>query len=303
MKSESTENYITYHHNWYDHSDSRHPRIRSCSVHCYNNYFDGNAKYGVGVTMGASCFVESNYFRNCKYPMLISLQGSDDLSGGTFSGEAGGVIKSFGNIMTGQKAYTTYQENSTDFDAYEASSKTEKIGASVKAKSGGTAYNNFDTSNVMYSYTADSAADVPAIVTAKAGRVDGGDFKWQFNNSVDDESYAVNQALKSALSSYKGTVTAIGSGFKEDNSSAPVVTTSAVPVITTQPVVTIIPVTQPAKTTTVPVSVTPVTGANVIYASPNGGGDGKTMNTPHRCSYRDQVGTCGRHCLSSRRHI
>lgn len=257
MKSESTENYITYHHNWYDHSDSRHPRIRTCSVHCYNNYFDGNAKYGVGVTMGASCFVESNYFRNCKYPMLISLQGSDDLSGGTFSGEAGGVIKSFGNIMTGQKAYTTYQENSTDFDAYEASSKTEKIGASVKAKSGGTAYNNFDTSSVMYSYTADSAADVPAIVTAKAGRVDGGDFKWQFNNSVDDESYAVNQALKSALSSYKGTVTAIGSGFKEDSSSAPVVTTSAVPVITTQPVVTTIPVTQPAKTTTVPVSVTP----------------------------------------------
>lgn len=281
MKSESTENYITYHHNWYDHSDSRHPRIRTCSVHCYNNYFDGNAKYGVGVTMGASCFVESNYFRNCKYPMLISLQGSDDLSGGTFSGEAGGVIKSFGNIMTGQKAYTTYQENSTDFDAYEASSKTEKIGASVKAKSGGTAYNNFDTSSVMYSYTADNAADVPAIVTAKAGRVDGGDFKWQFNNSVDDESYAVNQALKSALSSYKGSVTAIGSGFKEDNSAAPAVTTSTAPVINTQPAVTTISVTQPAKTTTsVPASVTPVTGANVIYASPNGGGDGKTLNTP-----------------------
>ncbi|MBR6995569.1 MAG: right-handed parallel beta-helix repeat-containing protein [Ruminococcus sp.] len=281
MKSESTENYITYHHNWYDHSDSRHPRIRTCSVHCYNNYFDGNAKYGVGVTMGASCFVESNYFRNCKYPMLISLQGSDDLSGGTFSGEAGGVIKSYGNIMTGQKAYTTYQENSTDFDAYEASSKTEKIGASVKAKSGGTAYNNFDTSSVMYSYTADNAADVPAIVTAKAGRVDGGDFKWQFNNSVDDESYAVNQALKSALSSYKGSVTAIGSGFKEDNSAAPAVTTSTAPVINTQPAVTTISVTQPAKTTTsVPASVTPVTGANVIYASPNGGGDGKTLNTP-----------------------
>lgn len=25
---------------WYDHSDSRHPRIRTCSVHCYNNYYD-----------------------------------------------------------------------------------------------------------------------------------------------------------------------------------------------------------------------------------------------------------------------
>ena len=34
MKSESTENYITYHHNWYEHSVSRHPRIRTCSVHC-----------------------------------------------------------------------------------------------------------------------------------------------------------------------------------------------------------------------------------------------------------------------------
>lgn len=28
MKSESGENWITYHHNWFDHSDSRHPRIR-----------------------------------------------------------------------------------------------------------------------------------------------------------------------------------------------------------------------------------------------------------------------------------
>ena len=133
MKSEKTENYITYHHNWYDHSDSRHPRIRTCSVHCYNNYYDGNAKYGVGVTMGASCFVENNYFRNCKYPMLSSLQGSDVATGGTFSGEAGGIIKSYGNVMTGQKAYVTYQQSSSDFDAYEASSKTEKVGSSVKA--------------------------------------------------------------------------------------------------------------------------------------------------------------------------
>ena len=224
MKSESTENYITYHHNWYDHSDSRHPRIRTCSVHCYNNYFDGNAKYGIGVTMGASCFAENNYFRNCKYPMLISMQGSDEITGGTFSSEEGGIIKSYGNIMTGQKAYTTYQQNSTDFDAYEASSRTEKIDGNVKSKSGENVYNNFDTSEIMYKYTPDKAEDVPAIVTAKAGRVDGGDFKWQFDNAVDDESYAVNQALKSALVSYKDSIIAVGSGFKEDDSPAPAVT-------------------------------------------------------------------------------
>ena len=251
MKSESTENYITYHHNWFDHSDSRHPRIRTCSVHCYNNYYDGNAKYGVGVTMGASCFVESNFFRNCKYPMLSSNQGSDVATGGTFSGETGGIIKSYGNVMSGQKAYVTYQESSSDFDAYEASSKTEKVGASVKTKSGGTTYNNFDTSSVMYSYTADKASDVPAIVTAKAGRVDGGDFKWTFNNSVDDESYAVNTALKSALTSYKGSVTAIGSGFKEDNTAPPAVSATTAPVIVTDIKTTTTAANiQPAVTTT-----------------------------------------------------
>ena len=286
MKSESTENYITYHHNWYDHSDSRHPRIRTCSVHCYNNYFDGNAKYGVGVTMGASCFVENNYFRNCKYPMLISMQGSDDITGGTFSSEAGGIIKSYGNYMTGQKAYTTYQQDKTSFDAYEASSRTEKISADVKCKSGGTSYNNFDTSSVMYSYTPDKAEDVPTIVTAKAGRVDGGDFKWQFNNAVDDESYAVNQELKSALTSYKGSVVAIGSGFKEDNAPAPVVTTTTAPQIvvtdittTTTAAATAKPAEATTTTTSVP-SVTPATGANIIFASPNGGGDGNTQDTP-----------------------
>ena len=249
MKSETTTNYITYHHNWYDHSDSRHPRIRTCSVHCYNNYFDGNSKYGVGVTLGASCFVENNYFRNCKYPMLSSKQGSDVATGGTFSGENGGIIKSYGNVMSGQKAYVTYQQNSSDFDAYEASSKTEKVGASVKTKSGGTTYNNFDTSSVMYSYTPDKASDVPTIVAAKAGRVDGGDFKWTFNNSVDDESYAVNQALKSALNSYKGTVTAIGSGFKEDSTKPPVVTTISNPVIVTNTTAYQNP-SQPVTTTT-----------------------------------------------------
>lgn len=291
MKDETTSNYITYHHNWYDHSDSRHPRIRTCSVHCYNNYFDGNAKYGVGVTLGASCFVENNYFRNCKSPMLSSMQGTDIANGtaaATFSGEDGGIIKAYGNYMTGQKGYVTYQQNNSDFDAYAASSRNESVPASVKTKQGGTAYNNFDTdSNVMYNYTADKAEDVPGIVTANAGRVDGGDFKWKFDNSVDDASYAVNDALKSALVSYKDSITAIGSGFKEDNTPAPVTTTQAP--VTTQPVVTTVTTTaQPAVTTTtqtqpyIPVSNGnyPFSGSNVIFASPSGGGDGKSVSSP-----------------------
>lgn len=54
--------YITYHHNWYDHSDSRHPRVRYYSAHIYNNYYDGNSKYGSGSTLGSSLFMEANFF-------------------------------------------------------------------------------------------------------------------------------------------------------------------------------------------------------------------------------------------------
>ncbi len=274
MKSESEENYVTYHHNWYDHSDSRHPRIRTCTVHSYNNYFDGNAKYGVGVTLGASCFVENNYFRNCKYPMLISMQGSDinnDEGKGTFSGENGGIIKSYGNYIEGAKAFVSYSENNTEFDAYVVNDRNETVPSDVKCKQGGTSYNNFDTASNMYGYNVDNAEDVPSIVTAKAGRVDGGDLQWQFDNSVDDESYAVNQGLKDALVSYKGTVQAIGSGFKDDNTNPPVVTT----VSTVQP-----PQTTTTTVTAPPVVNPPVVTGNVIYASPNGKGDGKTADTP-----------------------
>ena len=285
MKDETTSNYITYHHNWYDHSDSRHPRIRTCSVHIYNNYFDGNAKYGVGVTMGASAFVENNYFRNCAKPMLSSMQGTDIASGAdnaTFSKEDGGVIKSFGNYMTGQKGYVTYQQKGADSDAFEASSRNEQVPSSLKTVQGATGYNNFDTdSSIMYSYTPDKAEDVPAIVTANAGRVDGGDFKWKFDNSVDDASAAVNTALKSALVSYKDSITAIGSGFREDNTAPPSFTTTTAPtvttIVTTQPET--VTTTASAVTTSAPV-VTPITGVKVIYASPSGKGSGRTMSDP-----------------------
>lgn len=213
MKNESTENYITYHHNWYDHSDSRHPRIRTCTVHIYNNYFDGNAKYGVGVTMGASVFVDSNYFRNCPYPMLSSEQGSDISNGraGTFSGETGGIIKAYNNTMTGVKSYVTYQENSTQFDVYEVSSKSTKVPSSVKTYSGSTTYNNFDTnSSLMYSYTAETPSQAVSTVEKYAGRMNGGDFIWEFDDSVDDASYAVNTELKSALTNYKTSLKAVG---------------------------------------------------------------------------------------------
>jgi len=248
MKSETAENWISYHHNWFDHSDSRHPRIRTMSVHVYNNYYDGNSKYGVGTTMGSNAFVESNYFRNCQYPMLISKQGTDALGEGTFSGEDGGMIKAYGNIMEGQKSYITYAQDNTQFDAYEVSSKSETVPSSVKTVAGGTSYNNFDTnSSIMYSYTADAAKDVPTVVMNEAGRVDGGDFEWEFNDSVDDTSYALNAELMAAIKAYDDEVIAIGSGFDANNDNP-------TPVVTT--VTTAVTATTTTKTTTQGGSVT-----------------------------------------------
>ncbi len=212
MTSESQPNYITYQHNWFDHCDSRCPRIRTMSVHVWNNYFDGVAKYGVGATTASSAFVESNYFRGTNKPMLISKQGSDVKNDpkGTFSGEDGGIIKSFGNIFAEKSAnysYVTYQQDNTNFDAYEATSRDEQVPASVKALQGGSSYDNFDTnSSLMYTYSADKAEEVPAVVTGfyGAGRINHGDFTWDFTGK--DYEYAYDSALGSALDNYKTTL-------------------------------------------------------------------------------------------------
>ena len=215
-------NYIAYHHNWFDHSDSRHPRIRCMSVHIWNNYYDGVAKYGVGATTGASAFVEANYFRNCNKPMLISMQGSDIGSDGkgTFSSEDGGIIKSYKNIFTEKSKnfkYVTYQTNNVEFDAYEATTRDETVPGTVTAKKGGTSYDNFDTdASLMYAYTPHSAVDVPANVTGAygAGRLNHGDFSWDFTGK--DSDYDVDAALKSALQNYKSSLV----GVFGDNSSS-----------------------------------------------------------------------------------
>ena len=209
LSEKSSNYYITYHHNWYDHSDSRHPRVRYYSAHVYNNYYDGNAKYGVGSCLASSVFVENNYFRNTNKPMLISMQGTDIASGvGTFSKEDGGIIKAFGNEFAEMKSlkYVPYSKNQVEFDAYDAKTREEPVPATAKAKKGGATYNNFDTdASLMYAYTPDAAADVPAIVKGKwgAGRMQHGDFQWQFDNAKDDASYDVNQPLKDAVMGYE----------------------------------------------------------------------------------------------------
>lgn len=221
MKSETGENWITYHHNWFDHSDSRMARVRTMSVHMYNNYYQHNDVYGIGATSGSSIFMESNYFDAVKRPIMSSLQGTDAKGDGTFSGEKGGLIKAYGNVFANKPAnfsYIPYAENNTSFDAYEVSNPSEQVPTSVKTLVGGTSYNNFDTNpSLMYAYAADKAEDVPSIVEGfyGAGRLNHGDIDFV----IPDETVVTNghqqpwPALASILDSYtSGVVKVFGEG-------------------------------------------------------------------------------------------
>lgn len=215
MKSETGENWITYHHNWFDHSDSRHARVRTMTVHMYNNYYQHCDVYGIGATSGSNIFMESNYFEAVKRPIMSSLQGTDIKgSKGTFSGENGGMIKSYGNVFVDKPSgfsYITYADNPASFDAYEVAKPSDQLPASVKTLVGGTCYNNFDTNpDVMYSHTADNAVDVPSIIEGfyGAGRLNHGDIHFD----IPDETVVSSghqqplPALANILDSYESGV-------------------------------------------------------------------------------------------------
>ncbi|WP_367129618.1 polysaccharide lyase family 1 protein [Saccharothrix sp. HUAS TT1] len=94
---------VSYHHNWFDGTNQRHPRVRFGNpVHVYNNYYGGVTSYGVASTEEAGVLVEGNTFENTGDPFHLG-EGSSDP--GTLvarnnchvnsgSGQQGGSVKS-----------------------------------------------------------------------------------------------------------------------------------------------------------------------------------------------------------------
>lgn len=215
MKSETQDCRITYHHNWFDHSDSRHARVRTMSVHIYNNYFQHCDVYGMGATMGSSILSDHNYFEAVSRPMMMAGQGTDkktaSSASGTFSGETGGVIKSCGNVFAKKPAnfsFITWSESNKDCDAYDVANLSDKVPSTVVTLKGGTSYNNFDTdSSIMYQFTPDAAEDIPAIVTGfyGAGRLNHGDIDFTLTDEVykEGEHHVRHPQLDKILTSYK----------------------------------------------------------------------------------------------------
>jgi pectate lyase len=120
---------VSIHHNWFDHSTQRHPRVRFGEpVHVFNNYFDGNELYGVASTMDAGVLVEGNNFNNVPYPCYST-------SGYAESGP--------GRLVQRDNVFT----------------------ASGTCEAGGTV----TEPRTFYSYTLDAASAVPALVQAGAG--------------------------------------------------------------------------------------------------------------------------------------
>lgn len=149
--------------------------------------------------------------------MLIASQGSDVYSDGTYkdkgtlSGQTGGMIRAYRNVIIGAKRY--FDQNTTpdprQFDAYQVSSRDEQVPPSYAALSGGSTYNNFDTGNTMYKYTPDSAEDAVEKVKAFSGRMNGGDFRFTFADSEDSNSDIIPE-LQQAVQNYQSSLISIG---------------------------------------------------------------------------------------------
>ncbi|GIF44141.1 pectate lyase family protein [Actinoplanes xinjiangensis] len=120
---------VSYHHNWFDGSNQRHPRVRFGEpVHVYNNYYDNVGAYGIASTENAGVVAEGNYFENVAFPCHST--------GGYAESNPGRLVQR-ANVFVN----------------------------SGPCEAGGTV----TEPRTFYPYTLDPAANVPALVTAGAG--------------------------------------------------------------------------------------------------------------------------------------
>lgn len=141
--SDDLNDFITYHHNWYQNIDSRTPLLRHAEAHSYNNYFNGINETGINSRMGALIRIENNHFKNSSNPIL-----SKDSS-------AIGFWDVRNNLF----------EN-VDWNA--STCNGEAPGTCLIAFNG-TDVPSTTTYDPPYAYTLDDAEDVEEIVTACAG--------------------------------------------------------------------------------------------------------------------------------------
>ena len=148
---------VTFHHNWFAQSNSRHPRVRFGSAHVYNNLYDGCTTYGAGSACEAKVLVEFNYFDGVQLPTDIATYPAKDNNKSNLTDDVAGYLYATNDILVNrpEKAKDPYPLTNIKYKAYNGETLSSPL-----------TYNDFKPS---YDYVVTPAADVPALVKANAG--------------------------------------------------------------------------------------------------------------------------------------
>lgn len=69
-------NYIVFHHNFYQNIEQRTPLLRQATIHTFNNYWENDGSMGqihyVNARDSGKALVQNNYFRNVNNPVISS---------------------------------------------------------------------------------------------------------------------------------------------------------------------------------------------------------------------------------------
>ena len=147
----------TFHHNYFDLSNSRHPRVRFGRVHVYNNFFNKVSTYGVGSAYGAKVLVEANYFDGVHLPTDICTYPAKS-SGSNLEGSvAGYLFATEDNVYVNKpsNASNPYPFTNVEYKSYNG----EKLSTPLT-------YNDFKPA---YEYVVDEAGQLATIVPNGAG--------------------------------------------------------------------------------------------------------------------------------------
>ncbi len=112
---------VTYHHNWFNGTDQRHPRVRFGECHVFNNYYNDIVTYGIASTCEAEVLVESNYFKNVEYPAVTGGLGIESPPGYINNKnnyfENSGIPTESGSVFDPKDYYDYIPDNAEDIDS------------------------------------------------------------------------------------------------------------------------------------------------------------------------------------------
>ena len=155
-QSDDVQITATFHHNWFEGSSSRHPRVRFGRVHVYNNLFEGVTTYGVGSAYGAHVLVEFNCFDGVRLPTDICTYPAKDGGVSNLQGSVAGYLYATQNVYYNKpgNARSPYPLTNVKYTAYN--------GGTIEPLK----YADFQPA---YDYTVTPATEVASVVKSGAG--------------------------------------------------------------------------------------------------------------------------------------